>query len=39
MEQQHGKAEAEGKELPYKRRKKLQMKDTTIPSISGVMEH
>ena len=39
MEQQHVKAEAEGKELPYKRRKKLQMKDTTIPSISGVMEH
>ena len=28
MEQQRGKAEAEGKELPYKRRKKLQMKDT-----------
>ena len=36
MEQQHGKAEAEGKELPYKRRKKLQMKETAIPSTSGV---
>ena len=35
MEQQHGKAEAEGKELPYKRRKKLQTKDTAIPSTSG----
>ena len=35
MEQQHGKVEAEGKELPYKRRKKLQTKDTTIPSTSG----
>ena len=35
MEQQRGKAEAEGKELPYKRRKKLQMKDTAIPSTSG----
>ena len=35
MEQQCGKAEAEGKELPYKRRKKLQMKDTAIPSTSG----
>ena len=39
MEQQRGKAKAEGKELPYKRRKKLQMKDTVIPSTSGVMEH
>ena len=39
MEQQRGKAEAEGKELPYKQRKKLQMKDTAIPSTSGVMEH
>ena len=39
MEQQRGKAEAEGKELPYKRRKKLQTKDTAIPSTSGVMEH
>ena len=35
MEQQRGKAEAEGKELPYKRRKKLQTKDTAIPSTSG----
>ena len=35
MEQQRGKAEAEGKELPYKRSKKLQMKDTAIPSMSG----
>ena len=35
MEQQRGKAEAEGKELPYKRRKKLQMKDTALPSTSG----
>ena len=35
MEQQPGKAEAEGKELPYKRRKKLQTKDTAIPSTSG----
>ena len=35
MEQQRGKAEAEGKELPYKRRKKLQTKDTAIPSMSG----
>ena len=35
MEQQRGKAEAEGKELPYKRRKKLQMKDMAIPSTSG----
>ena len=35
MEQQHGKAEVEGKELPYKRRKKLQTKDTAIPSTSG----
>ena len=35
MEQQREKAEAEGKELPYKRRKKLQMKDTAIPSTSG----
>ena len=34
MEQQRGKAEAEGKELPYKRRKKLQTKDTAIPSTS-----
>ena len=32
MEQQRGKAEVEGKELPYKRRKKLQTKDTAIPS-------
>ena len=39
MEQQCGKAEAEGKELPYKRCKKLQTKDTAIPSTSGVMEH
>ena len=35
MEQQRGKAEVEGKELPYKRRKKLQTKDTAIPSTSG----
>ena len=35
MEQQRGKAEAEGKELPYKRRKKLQTKDTALPSTSG----
>ena len=35
MEQKREKAEAEGKELPYKRRKKLQMKDTAIPSTSG----
>ena len=35
MEQQRGKAEAEGKELPYKRRKKLQTKDTALPSPSG----
>ena len=35
MEQQRGKAEAEGKELPYKQRKKLQTKDTAIPSTSG----
>ena len=35
MDQQRGKAEAEGKELPYKRRKKLQTKDTAIPSTSG----
>ena len=39
MEQQRGKAEAEGKELPYKRRKKLQTKVTAIPSTSRVMEH
>ena len=39
MEQQRGKAEAEGKELPYKQCKKLQTKDTAIPSTSGVMEH
>ena len=39
MEQQRGKAEVEGKELPYKRCKKLQTKDTAIPSTSGVMEH
>ena len=39
LEQQRQKAEAEGKELPYKRRKKLQMKETVIPSTSGVMEH
>ena len=39
MEQQCSKAEVEGKELPYKRRKKLQPKDTAIPSTSGVMEH
>ena len=39
MEQQHGKAEAEGKELPYIRRKKLQKKETAIPSTCGVMEH
>ena len=35
MEQQRGKAEVEGKELPYKQRKKLQTKDTAIPSTSG----
>ena len=35
MEQQRGKAEAEGKELPYKRCKKLQTKDTAIASTSG----
>ena len=35
MTQQRGIAEAEGKELPYKRCKKLQMKDTAIPSMSG----
>ena len=35
MEQQRGKVEAEGKELPYKWRKKLQTKDTAIPSMSG----
>ena len=35
MEQQCGKAEAEGKELPYKGRKKLQTKDMAIPSTSG----
>ena len=39
MEQQRGKAEAEGKELPYKRRKKLQRKDTAIPSTSGAGEN
>ena len=39
LEKQHDKAEAEGKELPYKRRKKLQMKETAVPSTSGVMEH
>ena len=36
MEQQRGKAEVEGKELPYKERKKLQTKDTAIPSTSGL---
>ena len=35
MEQQRGKAEVEGKELPYKRRKKLQTKDRAIASTSG----
>ena len=35
MEQQRGKAEAEGKELPYKQCKKLQTKDTALPSMSG----
>ena len=39
MEQQRGKAEVEGTELPYKRHKKLQMKETAIPSTSEVMEH
>ena len=39
MEQQCGKAEVEGKELPYKRCKKLQTKETVIPSTSEVMEH
>ena len=39
MEQQCGKAEVEGKELPYKQRKKLQTKETAIPSTSDVMEH
>ena len=39
MEQQCGKAEAEGKELPYKRRKKLQMKDTAIASTSGARKN
>ena len=39
MEQQRGKAEVEGKELPCKRHKKLQMKETAIPSTSGVMKH
>ena len=39
MEQQRGKAEAEGKELPYKRCKKLQMKDTAIPSTSGARKN
>ena len=38
-EQQCGKAEAERKELPYKRRKKLQTKETAVPSTSEVMEH
>ena len=35
MEQQRGIAEVQGKELPYKRRKKLQTKDTALPSMSG----
>ena len=35
MEQQREKVEAAGKELPYKQRKKLQTKDTAIPSTSG----
>ena len=39
MEQQRGKAEAAGKELPYKRCKKLQTKEAAIPSTSEVMEH
>ena len=39
MEQQHGKVEAAGKELLYKRCKKLQTKETAIPSTSGAMEH
>ena len=39
MEQQRSSAEAEGKELPYKRCKKLQKKETVIPSTSGVMKH
>ena len=39
MEQQRGKAEAEGKELPHKQRKKLQTKDTAIPSTSGTRKN
>ena len=39
LEQQCGKAEAEEKELPYKRCKKLQTKETAVPSTSEVMEH
>ena len=39
LEQQRDKAEAEGKELPYKQRKKLQTKEMVVPSTSGVMEH
>ena len=39
MQQQHGKVEAAGKELPDKWCKKLQTKETAMPSTSGVMEH
>ena len=39
MEQQRSKVQATGKELPYKRHKKLQTKETAIPLTSGVMEH
>ena len=38
MEQQRSKVQATGKELKYKRTKKLQTKDTAIPSTSA-MEH
>ena len=39
MEQQRSKVQATGKELLYKRHKKLQTKETAIPLTSGVMEH
>ena len=39
MEQQRSKIEAARKELLYKRCKKLQTKDTVIPSMSSAMEH
>ena len=39
LDQQRDKVEAEGKELPFKRRKKLPPRENALASTSTVMKH